>query len=316
MATNAQLGIKTESTYATAATPVTNFVEFDEISMAAEIEVDRAVGYRASGYLPALNSGCRTIGGYSGSAGMRAWSVGFGTWLRHAFGAVATTGAGPYVHTFTLGDLCGVSFTMQDNVPFGPCGATNNPNTYAGCKIASWELSQEAGGSVMFAPEIVAASGTDATALATASYAAAAKPFCWGSTTVTVGGTTIPVKSWKVSVDQKLDVDRHLIRGSAARLEPVRTDLIEATVEFEPEWTDATWQAAALAGTTLGPFVATATEGANSLALTVQSFQIDEATRPGLSGRETLMQTVKGTVLAPSSGDAIEAVYTTTDATV
>lgn len=317
MALNAQLGIKTESTYATAAAPVTTFTEFEEWSTEAEIEIDRGDGYRATGFLPGVTGTCRTVTGYKASMKSRLWSVGFGTWLYHALGAKATTGSAPnYTHTFTMGTLCDLSFTAQDNVPLGACGTTNSAQTLTGCKVASWSISQEANKVAMFEAEILASTGTTATALATPSYAAAAGPFCWAGLTITVGGVAVPVKKWKLDVDNKLKDDRYL-SGQTGRAEPVRFgDQVEAMLEFEPEWSASTFQDAALSGSILGPFVATLVSGSQQLVVTVQSFDLTNPTRPGLGGRELLAQEVKGQVLQPASGQPITIAYTTTDATV
>lgn len=59
------------------------------------------------------------------------------------FGAVATSGSDPYTHTFTPGDLTGISATLQKGVP--GVGGTVFPLTYGGAKIASAQIACKEG---------------------------------------------------------------------------------------------------------------------------------------------------------------------------
>ena len=54
--------------------------------------------------------------------------------LKHCFGAVAESGAGPYVHTYTLATAGYTGLTLEQGV-----GAAN-ADTYAGSLIHDWEL--------------------------------------------------------------------------------------------------------------------------------------------------------------------------------
>lgn len=59
------------------------------------------------------------------------------------FGGVATTGSGPYTHTFTPDDLNDVALTVQVGVP--QANGTVFPKTMAGMKVDSWEIGASAG---------------------------------------------------------------------------------------------------------------------------------------------------------------------------
>lgn len=74
----------------------------------------------------------------SGSVQHELYNRGLGKLFTVMFGAVTTTGAGPYTHTFTPGDLYGDALTVQVGRP-----ATNGtvyPFTYTGMKVSSWEI--------------------------------------------------------------------------------------------------------------------------------------------------------------------------------
>jgi hypothetical protein len=79
----------------------------------------------------------------SGSVQHELYNRGLGKIFTAMFGTVVTTGAGPYTHTFTPGDLTGDALTVQVGRP-----ATNGtvyPFTYAGMKVTSWEIACAAG---------------------------------------------------------------------------------------------------------------------------------------------------------------------------
>lgn len=79
----------------------------------------------------------------SGSVQHELYNRGLGKLFTAMFGAVATTGAGPYTHTFTPGDLTGDALTVQVGRP--GVGGTVFPFTYAGMKVQSWEIACAAG---------------------------------------------------------------------------------------------------------------------------------------------------------------------------
>jgi hypothetical protein len=78
-----------------------------------------------------------------GDVNTELYNRGMGKLFRLMFGGAATTGAGPYTHTFTPATLTGLTGTFQ--VGRGGANGTVYPFTYSGCKVASWELSCAAG---------------------------------------------------------------------------------------------------------------------------------------------------------------------------
>lgn len=85
-----------------------------------------------------FNGGPITVGGQTAHD---LYDRGVGPLFKAMFGGKATTGSGPYVHTFTPGALS--SYTIQKGVP--DVSGTVHPETFAGCHVASWELACEAG---------------------------------------------------------------------------------------------------------------------------------------------------------------------------
>ena len=91
---------------------------------------------------------------------------GMGFWLKHMLPNVATTGAGPYVHTATdpsnSSASIGKSFTAQLNYPFTPAG-TNQALTFSGGKVPKWSLSCDVDGMLVLSLDVWFASMTTAT---------------------------------------------------------------------------------------------------------------------------------------------------------
>lgn len=147
-----QIGFVTESTAGVAKTP-TLFLPFVDEGIELEKERLESEGIYAGRRTldsDAWNGGNNTV---SGDVGLELTNRGLGVLFKHCFGGVATTGAGPYTHTFTPGDLSGVSFTTQVGVP--GVGGTVHPKTASGCKVASWELACSAGEIATFGMSVI-----------------------------------------------------------------------------------------------------------------------------------------------------------------
>ena len=138
---NAQIGFATETTTNTPATP-TLFLPFVDESLSVVLgraESNARFAGRRVMDSAQWNGGINEVGG---DVGLELYDRGLGRIFRHMMGAVNTTGAGPYTHTFTPGSLSGLSFTVQVGVP-GEAAVI--PKTISGAKISSWELAFAAG---------------------------------------------------------------------------------------------------------------------------------------------------------------------------
>lgn len=91
----------------------------------------------------------------AGDVGMELFAPSIGLLFKHMFGTVNTSGAGPYTHTYTPGDLTGKSFTAQSGRTYSGDG-TVYPFTYSGCKVASWEIACEEGAAATLGVSIIA----------------------------------------------------------------------------------------------------------------------------------------------------------------
>jgi len=184
--------------------------------------------------------------------------------LKHCFGAVTTTGAGPYTHTCTPGELAGKSMTMQVGRP--DVSGTVQPFTYAGCKVAGWELACEVGGAVELSLDVVAMTEVTGIALATASYTSGIAPFVFTEAALTIAGSAVAITKFSLKGDNGLDGERFKL-GSATAKEPLPAKMRPYTGEVSADFESLTAYNRFVNGTEAA-LVVTLTSGADTLTIT------------------------------------------------
>lgn len=319
-----QLGMADESTYGTIVTP-TKFFEFNSENVQAVRGRVESAGMRSGSRALRSDRFVPTDGGAAGPVAFEVLSKGFGIWLKHALGAIATSGPtdSMYTHTATVADLLGKFFTMQINRPFHPSG-TNQPFTYSGGKIASFELANAVDGLLMFTPVYDFAAESTATGLASASYPATTQPLSWAGGVVSVGGSNLDVTDFKVTVDNGLKLDRHYLRGNTQKKEPVEAAWRQISWELTCDFVDLTQYnrfvsataAGALAqiiGTWTGPVLG-GVSTYPSLTCTMPACRFDGDT-PNVSDPGPLSTKLKGKALFDGTNSPITLAYATADAT-
>ena len=318
-----QFGIGAESTYGTPVT-VNRFFPFASESVQRETGRVQTKGRRTGQRVDRLDGRTPYTIGASGSVEMPLYGRGSGIWLKYLLGSVVTTGPvdTAYTHTATVGPMSS-SFTAQVNRPFGAAGATNQPFTWSGGKVAKWELSCEAEGELTLKADLVFADESTVTSLATASYAANAECLTWVQAKATIATVDIPVTKWSVSCDNKLKTDRLFLRENTRRREPVEEDHREITVELECDWDDLShytrFASATQAGLT-AEIIVTAksitTIGVSTipgLAINLPAVSFDEV-GANVDGPGVMAQKIKGLAVDAGAG-AITMAYVTADAT-
>lgn len=192
--------------------------------------------------VPTIRAGRRVMkhrqpysGGAAGQVQMPVMSAGFGWWLRHMLGAVATGAEvdDAFDHVGTVA-IPSASFTAQTGVP-RTSGAAVLPQTATGGRLTSWELSCEGGGEVKFSADCDFAGWTRATALATAVYPADAVPLTFVRGSVTVDGTPVVSDSWSFKFNPNLLADRRGI-GVVKREQKVNglaSASLDLAIDFE-----------------------------------------------------------------------------------
>lgn len=294
----AQLGIKTETVVGTAVT-VDRFYPLVSESVTAEYERLESAGIIAGRRLltsEQWNGGNITIGG---DIGLELYRQNMGLWWSHILGANNTTGSGPYTHTATIGDLSGKSFTTQIGKP--GVGGTVHPFTYAGCKVASWELAVAQNEIATLGVTLAAMSVTTGTALASASYGTGdAQPFKFNHAAVSIAGSSYATKAITISGDNGLDLERRFL-GSQAISEPLEMSRREITGSLDSEFIDLTAYNRVVAGTE-AELVLALTAGADTFTFTA-NVRFDGET-PQVGGTEIVPQNLTFKVVADDTDAA------------
>ena len=307
----AQVGLKTESTWGTAVA-VDRFTPLISESMTEKIERLESAGIAPGARV--LRSGQWATGNVevSGDLGFELYQQGMGLWFRHMFGAVSTSGAGPYVHTFTPGDMSDDHFTLQIGKP--DVAGTVQPFTFSGCKVTEWELAAKAGELVTLGVSVVGKDLATGTSLATASYGiGSGLPFSFAHASVTVGGSAAYVKEITLKGSNGLAVDRRGI-GSAYIKEPLEAELRAYEGEMVCEFESLT-QMNLFRNGTENALVLTIDAGSAAKCVITTNVRYDGST-PEVQGRGVTELKVPFKCLGPSTdAGAITAVLTNSDAT-
>lgn len=215
-----QLMFGDESTFATPVTPTRTF-EYESEGIEDSFGRTEGEPLRRGTAFPRNDRFVPYYAGASGNVQLAVMSKGFGYFIKHMLGGVATTGPAEttvYTHTGSEATLLGDSFTMQMNRPFHPLG-TDQPFTFAGGKITEWTLANSVEGNLMLDLNMDFASVATATALATAAYPTSMDPLSWAGGTVTIGGSQVDLDEFALSVKNGNNVDRRKIRGNTAKKE-------------------------------------------------------------------------------------------------
>jgi len=216
-----QVGIVNEVTYGTPVT-VTKFYEFNQESITETESRTEGDPLRVGTYVKRNDRFTPYFGGAAGSLQMDVMTKGFGYWLVHMFGQVATTGpveTSVYTHTGSMAELFGDMFTLQVARPFHPSG-TVQQFTYSGGKVTKWQLSNSVDGNLVADLDLDFQNVDTAIALATASYPTGMENFTWAGGVVTVGGAAFDITEFSASCDNGLDTGRRQIRANTLKKEP------------------------------------------------------------------------------------------------
>ena len=279
----AQFGFVSETTYGTAVT-VTKFVPLVSESIVEAIPRIESAGIIAGKRVLHSDQWDPGIPAIAGDVGLELYQQGVGTLFRHMFGSVtSSTTGGVGTHTFSPGDLTGQSMTVQVGRP--QTNGVVTPFTYAGVKVASWEIGIVPGENVTLGLSVVAKTSTTGTALATATYlTGGARPFRpqgQGAAGVSISGASACVRALTINGDNGLDTERRCV-GQNSIDEPLEASPRSyggtATIEFS---STAQYQRFAQGGEYPITFSILATSTA---AISVSMNARFDGTTPGVSG--------------------------------
>ena len=302
---DAQIGWKSESTVGTAVV-VDTFQPFRSENIKQNIEYLDTQTISARKVLRLTKPGSKMV---EGGITMELANTDIATLLKHAFGTVATSGAGPYVHTYTPGDLTGDSLTIQVGRPAST--GTVHPFTYAGCKVSNWTISAAVGEIATLEVGIIGMSETTATALATASYDSTWEPFVFTEASLTIAGSSVgTVRDLSISGDNAVETRVRL--GSGLSKEPLEIGLRDYSGTITTDF-DALTHYNLFVNGTEAAMVATFDNGSETLVITTNIQMVGET--PEVSGFDLLAQNIPFRCISSTSdAAAITAVLTNSEA--
>ena len=235
------------------------------------------------------------------------------TLLKHMFGGVATSGAGPYEHVYTPGTLTGKAMTVQVGRPAST--DTVHPFTYAGCKVANWTINTSVGEFATLEVGLMGMSETTATALATASFDSSWAPFTFREAAVSIAGSNIgSVRDLTLSGTNAVE-NRHRL-GSANSLQPLQIGIRDYSGTITSDFDALTLYELYTGGTEAALVVTfdnSPSGGSETLVFELNVQFVGET--PELSGYELLAQPLPfRAVSSTSDADAITATLTNSEA--
>lgn len=315
---DAFVGVAEEVTYGTAVAP-SRFYEFVSEGLKGVYERVESEGVRAGTKVLRSDRFVPVAKGAEGDLKLEVFDAGFGLLLKHMLGAVSTTGAGPYVHTATVGDLAGKALTVQ--AARAAVDGTLHPFTYEGGKVKEWELSNAVDGVLSlsldmdFEKETIGA-GAGAYALATPTYPADAKLLTFVGGVVQIAGADFAVTDASVKGSNGLKVDRFFLGNS--KKEPREEGLREYGFELKGEF-ESLAHIQRVASATAAGAVATVTltwaspTAGNELAVTIEAGRFDEGA-VNAEGATLIEQTLSGKALFDGTNSPVTIAYTSGDA--
>lgn len=309
---SAQLGMAAESTYGTFVTP-NRWFEFVSESLALNIDRIESSGIRADARVMRSDDWTPGKSWVEGDIELelstKNWAFLFGYVMG---GTVATTGAGPYTHTYAgPGSLAGKSLSVQIGRP--SVDATVRPFSMAGVKFTSFELSAEVGTDpVQVTLGVVGKSETTATGLATPSYTSSNNIMAFTHGALSIAGSAAKARSVSLNIEIPQDTERFYV-GQPTMSEPIENDLREITGEVELDFESLVQYTRFVDGTE-SSLVLSFTRGTDVVSFTVNARY--DGSSPSVGDRGVLGLTVPFKAVASTTdASALTVAVTSSEAT-
>jgi len=311
---NAQLGFAAETTWGTPVT-VTKFVPLVSESIVKEVARLESSGIIAGRRVLSTNQFAGGDVTVSGDIQLEVALHGIGSLWKWMLGSATTTstgGSAPFTHTCTPGDLSDDHLTVQVGRP--DTAGTVDAFTYSGLKCASWELAGSAGELATLGVSVVGKDEATNTALATATFTNGVdQSFTYNNGSITIGGSSVNVKDFKISGDNGLNAERRFL-GAATISEPLEAALREYGGELTCEWEGFTQYNRYVAASTVA-LVVTLSAGSGASVTITTNVRLDGST-PTVQGQEILEQSIPFKCVAGTDAGAITVAVVNSDATV
>ena len=287
-----QLGLKAETAWGTAVT-VDRFYEVVSENIQMEQERTESSGIRSGQRVIRSDDWTRGQKKVSGPIEFELSTRNLALLLQHSLGTCTAFAGGSA--TITPADMTGLGLTVQVGRP--DVAGTVLPYTFSGGKVASWEMGASVGEIAKLTLDMVFKDQTTATALASASYTSGLGLFAFTHGAVTIGGSSVSVRSITLKGDNALDTERFFVGGSLIA-EPLEAGRREFTFDMELDHSGTVVPGRIESGTEAA-MVLTFTSGGSIVALTTNA-RFDGAFG-NLSGMEILSQPLSGKLVASTT---------------
>lgn len=292
-----QFGIGKETTYGTYVAP-TRFHHMTGFDLQPEYGRVQAESFKPGGLTAPGNQYVDTTFGATGQFSSEVMTNGWGLLLEQVFGSSTSAQEGAttaYTQVHTLASTQGKSLSLQGSRPIS---GSSVPVTVKGAKVTSLELSCSTDGLLTATVAFDGREIDNTTALATATYPSAARPWSGNQMCVKLGafGSEAEVtgfKGVKLSISRSLDTTRHYACAAGKKSEPVANDWVSVSGSLSRDWLDkTTLEDLALANTPTNlkwVFTGPVIEGAHNYSLVVSVPSVYLSARSqGVEGKGTL----------------------------
>lgn len=233
--TNVYFGFGEESTYGTPVS-MSKYLEITEESLKGEQTWISVPTLRS----PSQNQRVQSKKSVSGNIKASLGYEGFERLLKHAMGASATSGSGPYQHDITLASSLPTGLTIHISRDAAAVG-TGSAFEYDGCQITKMTITQNVEELCMVDFEFLGQDFRNVN-IDTPSFPTFHQ-VDWTNFSITWNASTISVKSFELTLDNALADDRYVL-GSRTRVGLGRSGPRKVTGKFEMEFDSLTLYAA------------------------------------------------------------------------
>lgn len=276
------LGLADESSWGTAVTPSTHWVPFVSSTLGQSRTVQRVddLGFFVPTSTFHLGRDVVELGIDVGGDVVvipRYGTTWFGLLLEHVFGAVSTTGAGPWAHEFTLDWDAPVGLTGQQ--VRGQHASLPRAEVFDGLLINTFEVSADARGTIKCSFGMIGrASGGPTSISGTASFAADDEVLAHHFAALAWNSVDYTCRSWSIKLDKKLGRRPYVSSQYTDRPAPTAPADITITAQVE-EYEDSLYDAY-IAGTSSDMNLNATGAGNNAWANKLDNCRITGLTRP------------------------------------
>lgn len=230
---------------------------------------------------------------------------------RHIFGTNTDTGVGPFTHTMTLSSPLPTGLTMELISGTAASGGGNMTEVFEGCLVNSARYYVESGKKMLLDLDIMAETSGGLVAAGTPTYNVTREYVQHRQMgTMTLGGTTVPVKSLEITINRNLSRNQEL--GSLLTQRPVE-DRLDIEIAASVLWQQPDWDTKYLADSQ-GALAVTFTGTSNrTLAIAAQNVLVMDTGRQ-VNTAAGINQTIRLRPFADATNQGLSFAFTNANA--